>query len=171
MTDRIVIVSCRKKKKEKKRLHGPRCNPACLPTSCATLVQRVSSSEAIRGVLRAMANALTNALVSSDQRPPTSRATTTSCARRRGPKELWVCAFFPPPCCSESHTIVRVGSSSWRAIAVQRTHHGGVDRHLGPPRTGNPSTTTSSLRASKAFGAGTSNWCAHVRQLPCKSVP
>ena len=35
---------------------------------------------------RAMAKALTNFLVSSDQRPPTSRATTTSCARPRGPR-------------------------------------------------------------------------------------
>ena len=89
-----------------------------------------------------------------------------------------VSAFFSLPGCLESHPIMRVRSPSWRAIAVQHTHHGGVNGHLGPTthRQTNrrPPPPICVHPKHSALGRpchGSLNLCALVRQLPCRCVP
>ena len=73
-----------------------RMRHACSARFCKTAV----SCRAL-----ALANCDTNDLVSADQRPPTSMASTTNLARDRGPHQFGVRAFLPSPCNLQHHPI------------------------------------------------------------------
>ena len=108
---------------KKRQLHGLLCKPTC----------HVSSSEAIRGVLarwpkhsqtfKSPGPTTANFQNNDHKLRPSTRA-----------KEFRVSAFFSLPGCLESHH--HECARRRRAIAVQRTHHGGVNGHLGPSTHG-----------------------------------
>ena len=127
---------------KKRQLHGKLCKPTChFACSARFLI-------AIRGVLTRWpkhSQTFWSPRTNDRQFPehilrPSTRA-----------KEFRVNAFFSLPGCLESHPIMRVRSPSWRAVAMQHTHHGGVNGHLGPSTHGQTVEIP-----SKAFGAGTS---------------
>ena len=134
----------------KRPLPGPLCKPTCHSIACATLVRRVSSSEAIRGVLgrwpkhsQTFWSPLTNDRQLPEQRPQVApvheaqgvpgRCVLSASVLPGGPRHH-ACRGVPSRC--NAHTMV-VSMATWV-----------------PPRTGKPLTTTSNLRLSKAFALG-----------------
>ena len=116
----------------KRRLHGPLCKPTCHSIACTTPHQRQFVACSGDGQCTQKPSGLlqptTANFQSNDHKlRPSTRA-----------KEFWVGAFFPPPCCLESHAIRRLGLLSRCnahtmvvSMATCPSSHGQtVDHHL-----------------------------------------
>ena len=81
---------------------------------------------------------LRKSLVSSDQRPPTSPASTTRRALPRGPANSGQAPCFLPSCGLESCAIDVGASWEGGTVTPQSGHQRGVDRKLNPTEHGQP---------------------------------
>ena len=93
----------------------------------------------------ALATKLTNCRASSDHHPDVSIPKTTNRALARGPTNS---GLLPSPCCGQNDAVNLCGASSGSPITAQSADD--------PLNNGNPSTATSSLRASTCPGPGPS---------------